>query len=966
MKTKRLIIETSASTKEALDRVLDEQGKTLTDWFFDKVEESVAPYLINSNKDRIDDLKDIEDLKYSSLILKRIEAQDWSFIEEDTEYLSHNIHPYPAKYIPQIPNRLIRMLSCKGETIWDPFGGSGTTALEALLLGRHAISSDLNPVAEIIGIAKTKSLTKDEEDEIIELLDWFKLLLYNSNSLESALIKYKSEINSYIPDIVNIEKWFHPNTIEELSFIRWVINTKVSESLKTSILSVFSKIIIRISFQDSETRYVSKLREIEKGVTLKLFKAELSNYYNKIRHLPRFLNFRKAKFITANLIEEDVVKPNSVDLIVTSPPYPNVTDYHLYHRFRLLWLGYDPKIMAVSEIGSHLRHQKENTGIESYIKEMTECLKRIYSGLRYGRFAVIILGDAVFKGEVFDTTALLSDVAISLGFERVGVVQRSLHTSKRSFANPGRRLKEEKLLILRKPIATISIKLVPPPYKLWEYEGVISQYEIKTLLTNRLIDNDPQSKNYKLNSIDVNILRRLTFTNGFEGPEYSKENTWQAILENGDASNPQTNRKDPKYVTHGIHPYKGKFYPQLAKSLINLANLKFGSAILDPFCGSGTVILESYLNGMNGIGLDINPIALKIAKVKTEVIKIDPWIVDKLVKEFITSLEKIKPNASDKDIFNQSIIYELEAWFPETILNKLGSIIKLINHCPEPIVAEFFEVCLSSLIRVISQQDPKDLRIRRRKEPITDAPVFELMIKKLIEQKERITRFAEKTKFAPSEFQKTNVFYGDSRQKSSFSDAHIDLNSIDSVITSPPYATALPYIDTDRLSILLLFGTKSKERTDIEKSLIGAREISKGEREIIDLKIQEENFANISSKTAIKIIKTVFELNSREKVGFRRKNTASLLHRYFSDMCLVLNNLNDYIKKDGNLFFVIGDNKTEAGGQSINISSSLALQEIGIGLGWKIEKVIPITVTQENRLHNKNGIVQNDIIWFKK
>src|SRR2546426_2577709 len=87
---------------------------------------------------------------------------DWNFVGANTAYLTHNLHPYPAKFIPQIPNALIQELSSVGETIADIFCGSGTTLLEALQLKRNAIGIDANPLAVLISRAKTTPLNDDQ------------------------------------------------------------------------------------------------------------------------------------------------------------------------------------------------------------------------------------------------------------------------------------------------------------------------------------------------------------------------------------------------------------------------------------------------------------------------------------------------------------------------------------------------------------------------------------------------------------------------------------------------------------------------------------------------------------------------------------------------------------------------------------------------------------------------------------
>ena len=81
----------------------------------------------------------------------------WNFHDEKTQEFLHNLHPYPAKYIPQIPRKAILEYTEVGETVYDPFCGSGTTLLEASNYGRNAIGTDNNAVAVLLSKAKTNS-----------------------------------------------------------------------------------------------------------------------------------------------------------------------------------------------------------------------------------------------------------------------------------------------------------------------------------------------------------------------------------------------------------------------------------------------------------------------------------------------------------------------------------------------------------------------------------------------------------------------------------------------------------------------------------------------------------------------------------------------------------------------------------------------------------------------------------------
>ena len=83
-----------------------------------------------------------------------IHDEDWDFSGENTQYLLHRLHSYPARFIPQIPKRAITRWSKPGDLVLDPFCGSGTTLLECSLAGRNSIGIDNNPVATLISRAK--------------------------------------------------------------------------------------------------------------------------------------------------------------------------------------------------------------------------------------------------------------------------------------------------------------------------------------------------------------------------------------------------------------------------------------------------------------------------------------------------------------------------------------------------------------------------------------------------------------------------------------------------------------------------------------------------------------------------------------------------------------------------------------------------------------------------------------------
>lgn len=884
---------------------------------------------------------------------------DWSFTDNRTSYLSHDLHPYPAKFIPQLPAQVIQLLSSRGELIWDPFGGSGTTAVEALLNDRCCISTDVNPLGAIIGKAKTTSLRFFEEDELEKFIS--KLEFYSSSSefLKEYFDTHQEELSAEIPPIPNIEKWFCNTVICELAFIKRMIKTELkSDAAITVARASLSKIITKVSNQESETCYRAVERNAAISDTIGTYLHDLRENFAKVKVIGQLLEHRSARFITANVMDDIVgehkyIRENEVDLIVTSPPYPNAFDYHLYHRFRIFWLDGDPVEMGKAEIGSHLKYQRNRNSFETFEKELRPVLDNCHRALKPGRYAVFVLGDAVFDGVLYKTAHRIGELAKTLGFEFVTIVDRPLPENKRSIK--ARRATKEQILILRKPCYDIDVTLHPVEYKLWPYEQEISNLELSSI-------TGTCNKNQKISPSEMQQLKKLTFFHSYS-IEKTPYKTWQSILEQGYGEE-ITRRKDPKYVTHGIHPYKGKFYPQLVRPLLNILSVPVGGTVFDPFCGSGTVALEAILNGYSAFGCDINPIATEIAKAKTGILSVPAYAFEKHVSLFIRDLHDYEPQ-DYRFVFSEEAIEEIESWFPVKVINKMGFIIDRIKNVPDERIKCFLRVILSSIIREISQQDPSDLRIRRRKDAIDDAPVIELYLQNLKLQYNRIITFHECRNAAPEKMQSADIWLGNSKYADKLQE-HLPNEGVDIVITSPPYATALPYIDTNRLNLLVLNGLNASMRVPIEAEMTGTREIRKTTRQHYEELICNGNYGCITSNTARELINKIYIENENADVGFRKKNMAALLYMYFDDMSKVMASLNAVVKHGGHICIVIGNTKTTTGVETTAIKTTSMLRETGQNLGWNLVHDIPISVILEKYVHMNNSITENNILIFQK
>lgn len=894
-------------------------------------------------------------------VLAAFRAADWSFSDQDTAYLSHDIHPYPAKFAPQLPAQVIRLLSSYGEMIWDPFGGSGTTALEALLNDRRCISTDINPVGSLVGKAKTTALSSADEAELNKLMERLQYYIVNANSLGGFFEEHQAELEKEIPGIPNIEKWFAPAVICELAFLKYLIKRELSSAAASDMaMASLSKIITRVSYQENETTYRAVERQVRTGEALETFLRELRGNFAKVKGIGDRIGLRACQFITADVMQPMVgdgrpLAKGSIDLVVTSPPYPNAFDYHLYHRFRIFWLDGDPREVGKAEIGSHLNYQRGHSSFAQYEKEMLPVLENCFRALRDGRYAVFVLGDALFEGQEYKTAERIGALGRQVGFIQVGIVDRPLPEMRRSVKSYARRATSEQLLILKKPAKPQQVTLCPVQYKLWPYEKQISRMERAALCHS---DADRFTAE---GTLDVSRLKKLTFYRSFE-VNGAAELTWQRTLENGTESD--SARKEPKYLTHGIHPYKGKFYPQLVRPLLNILEVQPGAAVFDPFCGSGTVALESILNGYDAYGCDINPTAVEIAAAKTTVFKAGPYELDKNVSLFRADLARYDGGNYDR-AFDEQALEEIYSWFPARVVSKMGFILSCISAVPDERIRQFLRVILSSVIRDVSQQEPTDLRIRRRKEPIADAPVMELFVRNLDRQYRNIMGFCRIRNHAPEPLGEAHIWRGNAASASDV-EAHLTRGGADVVISSPPYATALPYIDTNRLNMLVLGGYNAARRAPLEAEMTGTREIGKSVRSMYEQRIRAEDFDAIASDTARQIVRTVFTQNDAADVGFRKKNMAALLYMYFRDMTAVMNTIDRAVKAGGHVCLVIGDTKTTTGRQTVVIRTTQMLRETGQSLGWTLENDIPISVTREKYLHMNHSITENNILIFKK
>lgn len=346
-----------------------------------------------------------------------------------TTYLTHNFHTYPAKFIPQIPKGTIQALTKEGDTVLDPFCGCGTTLVEAKLLNRRSIGVDLNPIATLVSRAKTNKLDISQIREISNLVNQMKKDIDNYYDNKQTAIGYN------VPFFNNRDHWFQQNVLNELAIIKSYIDKVGNEDLKTYLFTAFSSIIVTVSNQESDTRFAAISKNIKPFRTFFGFLKRIEDMNPRILEFSTKASNSDVDVYEAETQNMDFIDDNSVDHIVTSPPYANTYDYYLYHKFRMYWLGYNVKKVQDKEIGSRNRHSSKKEDISTFEKDLSLCLREMSRVLKNNKYAVVVIGDSVIRGELISASELMKKIAIKNNFRFIREISYNLKQNSRMF-NP--------------------------------------------------------------------------------------------------------------------------------------------------------------------------------------------------------------------------------------------------------------------------------------------------------------------------------------------------------------------------------------------------------------------------------------------------------------------------------------------------------------------------------------------------
>ncbi len=407
------------------------------------------------------------------------------------------------------------------------------------------------------------------------------------------------------------------------------------------------------------------------------------------------------------------------------------------------------------------------------------------------------------------------------------------------------------------------------------------------------------------------------------------------------------------YLTHGLHAYKGKYFPQVVRSLINAHGGEATACVVDPFVGSGTTVLEAALMGRPGFGIDRNPLAALIARAKVDVLTLDAQSVDDY-------MEAVLDRVSAKLPFDLPNGEYLSNWFPAATLAVVADILAGIDSSGAPSTFNRFgQVVLSNLLRQWSYQRPDQLRIYRRSDPPPADVLKDRFVRDLRAETGKVAagiRLLDRLEICLGTVE---VELADARSEEVWQGRQFGC-----LVTSPPYATALPYIDTDRLSIFALGLAQIGERSALEWEMIGSRELRVSQKRALEGAL-DENRDDLPA-TVIEDILAIRRSNEQVGVGFRRENLPPLLYRYFADMQHVLRHARRALEDGGLCAVVVGDSHTTAGNERVRIRTADFLCDIAVSESLDIVERVDMGGQAGYMPHSGNMIPDEEILILRK
>jgi DNA modification methylase len=324
----------------------------------------------------------------------------------------HGFHTYPARMHPTTAGRLVRAATEPGAVVLDPFCGSGTVLVEAMIAGRNAVGTDLNPLAERLSRLKTGLLDETDREDVMKGARMVAALANERRERRAGATRRYPREDAAL---------FDPHVLLELDSIRsGVAGLDLPPRAREALTLVLGSILVKLSKRASDTSTGASARRLAAGYPARLFVRKAEELVRRIAALDALVprDIPPARVTLDDAARLRTVGASTIDAVVTSPPYVATYDYLEHHALRLRWLDLDASAFATGEIGSRRRYGRldARAAREEWTRELGAALRAMARVCRKEAPVAIVLADSAVQGEALRADELLGAVAEDAGF----------------------------------------------------------------------------------------------------------------------------------------------------------------------------------------------------------------------------------------------------------------------------------------------------------------------------------------------------------------------------------------------------------------------------------------------------------------------------------------------------------------------------------------------------------------------
>ena len=331
----------------------------------------------------------------------------------------HRLHPYLGKYIPQLVEIFLRKYFQSGQTVFDPFSGSGTTLVQANELGLNAVGSDVSAFNVLLARAKTKRYSIPLiKREITDILERVKKETSQSGEHPELPLVVDSEFSN-APASNYLTAWFAPQALNELLTFRRLISDYEDQDILKIILSRAARSARQTAHFDldfpkkpqTEPYHCFKHRRICQPTSTSF--QFLKRYgLDTIKRIEEFSYLQSEANTVVIHGDSRTVNPGKIDGLITSPPYVGLIDYHEQHRYAYELLGIEDR--SDLEIGP----ASKGSGIKAkkaYQELIAEVFNNAMQYMPSGGRLIVVAGD---KHKLYPEIATMCNVNVEAVIQR--------------------------------------------------------------------------------------------------------------------------------------------------------------------------------------------------------------------------------------------------------------------------------------------------------------------------------------------------------------------------------------------------------------------------------------------------------------------------------------------------------------------------------------------------------------------